>query len=250
MKLSDVFAEKNGMITFVGAGGKSSLLRKLAAEWQEEGHPFLLTTTTKMGPEQVQEYDPVFSPDFEDGLRQVQEKLDQYGYAAWFQERTATKAVGLPVDWLDSVYCAGLVQSILAEGDGAGQKLLKAPREGEPVVSRLNETVVGVLNLGALGRRLGPDIVFRLELVAVLLGKDEGEVITPGDYVTLALHERGIFSRTYGEKLLVLTNVESADLDIAEEMIARISERPGCDIRRFLVTRGFDKQLEPVKIVG
>lgn len=236
------------MITFVGAGGKSSLLRKLAAEWQVQGHTFLLTTTTKMGPEQVEEFEPVYSSDYEEGLRQAWEKLSRNGYAAWFTERTEKKVSGLPPEWLDKVYQAGIAQSILVEGDGAGQRLLKAPREGEPVVPALNETAVGILNLGALGKKLAPDIVFRLESVCALLHKNEGAVIEPTDFMTLAVHERGIFKDTYGEKLLVLTNAESAGLQAAEEIIMHIQKRKDNRIQRFLVTQGFDKQLELVKL--
>lgn len=251
MILSDVLAkDENGMITFVGAGGKSSLLRKLGMEWREQGRSFLVTTTTKMFYEQIMEFAPVICDDYNRGLSYVEKNLNLYGYVGWFREHYDNKVRGLPLDWIENFSQTGLVSSILIEGDGARQKLLKAPADNEPVVSSQNKIVVGVLNLGAVSQELSPAIVHRLEIVTHLLNKRPGEKIEPQDIAILACHKRGIFYNTYGERILVLTNVESCDIKIAEEIIDMIKNIGKSGIRRFVVTKGYDKQIEPVLVIN
>lgn len=249
--LSNALAkDENGMITFVGAGGKSSLLRKLGMEWREQGRSFLVTTTTKMFYLQIIDFAPVFCDDYNRGLFYVEKNLNLYGYVGWFREYYDNKVRGLPLDWIEKFSQTGLVSSILIEGDGARQKLLKAPADNEPVVSSLNRIIVGVLNLGAIGQELSPAIVHRLEIVTQLLDKRPGEKIEPKDIAILACHKRGIFHNTYGERILVLTNVESCNIKIAEEIIEIIRNMGKCGIRRFVVTKGYDTQIEPVLIIN
>ena len=50
---------EKGIVTAVGAGGKSSLLFTLMEEWREAQIKHLLTTTTKMSFEQVAPYEPI-----------------------------------------------------------------------------------------------------------------------------------------------------------------------------------------------
>lgn len=249
--LSDALAkDENGMITFVGAGGKSSLMRKLAMEWREQGRSFLLTTTTKMFYQQIIDFAPVFCDDYNRGLFYVEKNLNLFGYAGWFKEYYDNKVSGIPLDWIEKFSQTGLVSSILIEGDGARQKLLKAPGDNEPIVSSQNKIVVGVLNLGAIGQELSPAIVHRLENVIPLIGKRPGEKIEPQDIAALACHKRGIFFNTYGERILALTNVESCDIKTAEEIIEIIKNIGKSGIRRFVITKGYDMQVEPILIIN
>lgn len=250
MMLSEALAkDENGMITFVGAGGKSSLLRRLGMEWSLQGRPFLVTTTTKMFYEQVTEFAPVCCDEYDRGLSSVEKNLSCRGYAGWFSNHDGDKVLGLPLEWIERFSQMGLVSNVLIEGDGAAQKLIKAPNQNEPVVSALNKIVVGVLNLGAVGKNLDPAVVHRLDLVTELLDKKQGDRIEPQDIAILACHQKGVFYNTYGDRILVLTNVESCNLKVAEEIIEKIMQIEKKGIRRFVVTKGFDKQIEPVLLI-
>jgi probable selenium-dependent hydroxylase accessory protein YqeC len=247
MKLSDALeTEKNSVITFVGAGGKSSLLRRLGTEWREQGRPFLLTTTTKMFYRQVLEFAPVICSDYKKGLIHVENNITRWGYAGWFREVYDKKVLGLPVEWIDKLISVELVSNILIEGDGARQKLVKAPAADEPLVPSLNKTVIGVLSLAALDKELTSSVVHRLDIVAPLLGKRIGEKIKTHDIALLASGDRGIFSNASGEKMLVLTNGESCSIKTIMEIIDIIKATGKNDIRKFVVTSGFDKQMEPI----
>lgn len=242
--------EENGIISFVGAGGKSSLLRKLGREWREQGRRFLTTTTTKMFFWQVRDFAPVFCCDYHRGLYHIKRFISQYGYAGWYCKWYAQKVQGVPPEWIDRLFASGLVANVLVEGDGARHKLLKVPGENEPVVPSLNKTVIGVLNLKALGQELTLNVVHHAEKVVGFLGKKQGDIVTPQDYVLLASHERGIFHNAPGERILVLTGGQADNFKAAEEIIARLKEQGKNDksqeIRRFVVTGGYDKQMKVV----
>lgn len=250
MMLSEALAkDENGMITFVGAGGKSSLQRRLGTEWRLQGRSFLMTSTTKMFYEQIAEFAPVCCDEYDRGLAAVEKNLILSGYAGWFRKLDGDKVLGLPLEWIERFSHSDLVSNILIEGDGAAQKLIKAPNRNEPVVSALNKIVVGVLNLGAVGKNLDSSIAHRLDLVTELLDKKQGDKVETKDIAVLACHKKGIFNNTYGERILVLTNVESCSLKLAEDIIDKINQMGKNGIRRFVVTKGFDKQIEPVLLI-
>lgn len=242
--------KERGIITAVGAGGKSSLLMSLGTEWQERGSPFLLTTTTKMFFSQVRDYAPVLCRDYDRGRGFVLRFLQKYGYAAWFTGWRGTKVDGLPPEWVDRLFQSGIVPHVFVEGDGARRKLLKAPRPGEPVVSPGCDLVIGVLNLQALGRKLSPRIVHRLEKVAKLLGKKAGDVIEPEDLGILAGHEEGIFMGTGGRKVLVLASGSKAEKSVADRIMLKAKSLCAVEISSCVLTEGYGKTMKPLEVLN
>lgn len=248
-----------GIITCVGAGGKSSLLMSLAAQWRQEGKRFLLTTTTKMFYYQVDDFAPFFCGDYNKGAAMALDTMNERGYAAWLWEETGGKIRGLPPAWIDSFYKEELLGRgsvsgkgrIIVEGDGARQKPLKIPGDDEPIVPRTSAVVLGVLGLQAWGEKFSPSLVHRFELVGPLLGKKEGEIIEEKDYAVLGGNQRGIFKGCPGKKILVLTGTKTvASGRQAMKAIGKeIEERRSGFLEGCILTKGFGKEMEPVELL-
>ncbi|MBZ4653505.1 MAG: hypothetical protein JG781_844 [Peptococcaceae bacterium] len=249
MKLSEALeVSEAGIITAVGAGGKTSLLLSLATEWCDRKAPFLLTTTTKMFFWQVQNHRPVICRDYERGVRYLRKLLDRHGFASWFTRWRGIKVDGVPPHWLDVFFQTQLVPHIFVEGDGARRKLIKAPAPHEPVVPFSNHLTLGVINLGALGRALTPRHVHRPEILARLLDKSLGDTIEVRDIAVLAGHKQGIFKGTPGEKALVLTGGNRTDVSSGEKILKYLSTANEVGIKRLILTEGFGGKMRVIEV--
>lgn len=235
-----------GIFAAVGAGGKTSLLLSLCAELQANKHRFLLTATAKMYLHQVAEYEPVLENDYDEGTKRVKGCLEAKNYAAWFFEVMGEKVKGLPPQWLDRLFESGLVPYIFVEADGAREKLVKAPGQGEPIIPQLSSLTFGVLNLKAVGQQLSLGNTHRLDKVLQILGKEAGELITPRDLALLAGHAEGIFKDSRGENVLVISGGSRDQFDKWEEILAELKRLDHVQIRRCVLTEGFGKEMRPL----
>lgn len=164
-------------IAAVGAGGKTSLLRALAAEYQMLGRKPIVTTTTHI----LRENSPAFieSPT----LEELMEVLDREGWAFTGGPAKEKRAGSLPEDILKAVLA--LPCPVLIESDGARMLPVKIPAPHEPVILPQTTCVLSVYGLDAVGRRIR-DVGFRPELLAEFLGKCPEDVLEPGDIALLA----------------------------------------------------------------
>lgn len=235
------------IISFVGAGGKTSLMLALAAEARRKQKRILVSATTKLLYSQVVSLNPVFSNDFSAGLKEVFSVMKDGGSAAWFQCRQQEKVCGLLPEWLDATAEADKGLFILVEADGARGKWLKAPALHEPVLPTHTAISAGVLNLQAIGRPLTEQIVHRPELVLAILQKREQEVITWQDIVHLATKEQGIFQYAQGKKMLILTGADSATRE-QRRQIAEGIRRTGEGITKCLMLDKHEAAVELVEV--
>lgn len=153
----------------VGAGGKTTLIRQLAARYRAEGRRVLVTTSTHM----YREPDTLIDPD----AQTLRTALDKTGYAMAGSSEAEGKIGPLP----PPVYEAGCAAAaeVLLEADGARGHLLKLPRPGEPVIFDNVSKIILVINLKAEGLPLS-QAAHRAPLVAAALGVGEDTPVTEG----------------------------------------------------------------------
>nr|WP_320145288.1 selenium cofactor biosynthesis protein YqeC [uncultured Anaeromusa sp.] len=199
---------EKGIISLVGAGGKTSLALSLLAEAQAKQLPTVLTTTTKMHWKQLAQFRPIVADSAAEtaGRLALRQTLGQT--AAWIGGWLGEKAVGVEpeeVDWLLELLPEAVV---LVEADGAKGCWLKAPSHHEPVVPQETAVTIGVLNIRALGKNLEGKFVYRLPEVCGVLGKEPGSCVELRDYALLAASPKGIFQHAHGRRILLLTGGE------------------------------------------
>ena len=149
------------MIAVVGSGGKTTLIKKLAAKYRSAGKTVLVTTTTHM----FIEADTLLTDDADTILR----TLTETGYAmAGVPHGEKIKA--LSPETFEAVCTAADV--VLVEADGSKHMPLKYPNESEPVIPENTDKIIVVWGPHGLGRP-AREVCHRLELVTRCLGIEE-----------------------------------------------------------------------------
>lgn len=155
------------MISVIGSGGKTTLIKNLADRYRSEGKTVLVTTTTHMFIEE----DTLLTDDA--GV--IIQALKETGYAmAGIFDRNKIKP--LSRETFDAVCPHADV--VLVEADGSRRLPLKYPNATEPVIPEGTDEIIIVCGLNALGQK-AKDVCHRLELVKDCLGIDDNTVITP-----------------------------------------------------------------------
>lgn len=215
-----------GIISVVGAGGKTTVVSRLAVQGLEKGIPVMVSTTTKMGSQQVAPWEPWYGDDYEAGEQYVLDRMESGHIGAWFQSLAGHKVVGLSPEVLDRLQEDHPDWMILSEADGAKKKWLKAPEPHEPVIPQETVMTIGVLNLQILGKPLEDTYVHRLHKVAEVTGLSEGDVITPHHVACLLAHEQGMFQYARGERVLFCTGYDESEGALVDELLAELKEFP------------------------
>ena len=154
------------IISVVGSGGKTTLIKQLSSRYRSEGKTVLVTTTTHMFIEE----DTLLTDDAEKIIGVLQET----GYAmAGIPEGIKIKA--LSRETFDTV-CAW-ADVVLVEADGSKHLPLKYPNASEPVIPENTDEILVVCGLNAIGQK-AKDVCHRLELVKACLGIEEDTVIS------------------------------------------------------------------------
>ena len=179
---------------FVGGGGKTSLLYGCGEALARAGLRVLSTTTTRVetpSPEQCTEW----AWDEDEGrlLSQLGPLLARSRHVALGRHGDyPDRFVGVSDDFVARVVDSKLVDVVLVEGDGARQRHLKAPKEGEPVAPRATTLYVPIVGMDVLGKPLTEAFVHRTEIAARLAEVPVGTMIDSAIIAKILLHPQGI----------------------------------------------------------
>ena len=183
------------MISLTGAGGKTTLMFRLARELSLEGKKVITTTTSKILEPSEDETPHLFVSGDENRIKDfVGRHLDEYGYITLAKERIeGGKLRGISPELADSLWNLYDMDALIIEADGAAGRPVKAPREGEPVIPSSTTLVVAVLGLDGVGKELNDQNVFQVGRVSKLTGIPEGEKMTEEGMALLMIHPEGLF---------------------------------------------------------
>lgn len=137
----------------VGAGGKTTLIRRLAQRYLAEGQKVFVTTSTHM----LIEEDTLLSDDADEIIRELEEK--RYVMAG---VRENQKIRALSVETYYKVCQRADV--VLIEADGSKHMPIKFPAPHEPVIYDNVDEIIVVCGLHAMGQK-ACNVAQRLELV-------------------------------------------------------------------------------------
>lgn len=204
--LSEVLhLHKGDVLALSGAGGKTSILYKLAGEnYLGTG---LYTTTTKM-----------FDPRFED--HPFQRVLLEWNsqtpppvspgscyvageiiHSSSSQKRD--KVCGLSNKLLENWNSWNSWPILIIEADGAAGKPVKYPSENEPVIPGVTNHTVGCIGLEVLGEKVSESLVHHSDLFRKNLPLDGESEISPETLAALINHKNGLFKNSpQGNKVI------------------------------------------------
>ncbi|MEF8906375.1 MAG: selenium cofactor biosynthesis protein YqeC [Haloarculaceae archaeon] len=181
MDVADALATPEGTACLVGAGGKKTTMRTLAARTDP-----LVTATVRI-------------PIFDRWVERVVVTDDPLGAA----ERLEERPLGLVPEreredryrGYDTSVVSRLASAVddplVVKADGARTRLLKAPADHEPQLPSRADTVVPVASVRAVGKPLSDEHVHRVDRVSALTGRSPGEELRPDDVATVLASDCG-----------------------------------------------------------
>ena len=171
--------KKNDVISFAGAGGKTTTIFALAQELKDTAdYKILVTTTTKM----MREKEAITVED-----------------EAFIKEQLQTKRLviaGTDLGRKMGCFAMDFLQKIiplsditLIEADGAQCRPFKMPRSYEPVYLPCTTKIVYLAGMTALGQKI--EDLSRSDIMADFLHKQPAEKLTAEDMVKILQSEQG-----------------------------------------------------------
>ncbi len=122
------------VISLVGAGGKTTLMFRLAKELSTGEKRVVTTTTTKILEPASGETGFLFVDSDEERIKDfLRGHLSQYHHITVARERLESgKLKGVSPNLVDGLWRSHGIDAIIIEADGAAGRSVKAPREDEP----------------------------------------------------------------------------------------------------------------------
>lgn len=167
---------KAQVVTFIGAGGKTTCLNRLTWEIDQAGHSVIATTTTKVYPQSF--------PSHWQNAREFPFR-ETVAPCFWYSgiEEESGKWQGISIDVLDSAIRKESIQGEgeqlelqprrfwVIEGDGAREHRLKCWASHEPQIPRSTEAAVLVIDGHLWGKTLKETDMHRPEICRDFVGK-------------------------------------------------------------------------------
>lgn len=219
------------VLAFVGGGGKTSSIYRLAAEGAKRGKKIIVMTTTHMlAPEkhciflenEQMDFEQVKMRLLEDGIIIVGDKINEKKMS-FVGEEIFQKLLEM-------------AELILVEADGSRHFPIKVPASHEPVIPSKIDEIVCVCGLSCYGKRAS-EVCFRLEQAKKIRERYEGNILGDEEWVIrrkdiMYLMREG-FLRPFREReesvkiSMMLTQADTEQL-----------EKIGIDIFEFMGERG------------
>ncbi len=209
------------VISVVGAGGKTSVVRRLCEEYRSLGKKTVVTTSTHMLqiPEVVYRESTALSE-----VRQILEMEGAVHTGVLEPIRNGLQKIASP----DSETVRELNEMcdvMIVEADGAQMKCVKVPAPWEPVIWDCTDVVIGVLGADAIGGII-ETTAYRPEDFAAFLGKKPEDFITLDDIITIAQSESGLRKCVNGRAFHFILNKTDL-LSDSETVEAAVKEVDG-----------------------
>jgi len=221
--------DRGDVVAFVGGGGKTTSMFRLAAELSASHLRILTTTTTHISEGQAASAPAFIYPD---EIKSLGGRLDRFGQCLLIGPPDGKgRVLGISPDMVGVLKERPDIDCILIEADGSKSRPFKAPGLHEPVVPGFTTVLVPVVGLNAIGCPLDDGNVHRPEIAAVLADVAVGSPITPETVARVLSHpEGGAKNLPPGARLVPLLNkVDLCDMQTAGEIAEKLLKHPNVD---------------------
>lgn len=239
--------ERGDIVAFVGAGGKTASMFRLADELVGAGWRVITTTTTRIAADELR-----FAPQqvgFGHGMRlpeSLPEQVEQHRHVFVFTKLEGNEKVrGVRAGWLDkNLASAPYLDTLLVEADGARRLPMKAPLPHEPAMPDKATIVVPVAGLDVLGQPLNEETVYGADVIHNMIGYPLGSPVTPGLMAAVLMHPQLGLKRIPPEARIIplLNKVTVENLPLARETARYLLTDPHID--RVLI--GAIREADPI----
>ncbi|RMF87049.1 MAG: putative selenium-dependent hydroxylase accessory protein YqeC [Nitrospinota bacterium] len=212
-------------ISIMGAGGKATLLHRLADELTVLGHTVVLSSTTNFHrpsyllPEQILLIREV--PRWPERLRELARQWNRL--LVLHHDLGDDMVKGIDVAAVRKIQQQIPYAIVLLKTDGARKRWFKAPSPSEPVIPPWSQICIMVVSVEILGHPLTDTLVHRPEQVQRLTGLQENAPITPEVVGTVLTHPTTYAAKIppTARRVIYISHVQSpADLEQARAIAA------------------------------
>jgi molybdenum cofactor cytidylyltransferase len=208
-------------VAFVGSGGKSSAIFRVARELTP---PVFVSVSTHLAKSQLTLSDRHVIIEEAEGLLSLE--YPESSHVTLFTGRNIenNRVGGLSPEVLDDLISFAKTKSIpvLIEADGSRLRALKAPGDHEPLIPSSIDLVVVVVGLTALDKPLDDEWVHRPELFARISGATQGQPISVNILSQALLHKSGGMKNIppQARRVVLLNQADSEELQAKANNIA------------------------------
>jgi len=240
----DIDHAQDELICFVGAGGKTTTIFKLAKELKRHGKRVLVTTTTAMYYPDEGDCDHVIVDSSQDS--EIFSGVAEGSIIGFGREGSPrNKLLGVAKEFIEELHKKKIFNYILVEGDGSKQRPIKAPAFYEPVIPESTTKTIGVIGLDSLGKKIDSNYVHRSELFCKVTGRKMGEIINEEEVVRLIVSPEGLFKAVPDgcQKYLLLNKAENKETQKSAMSIIESVKESGSGIHGFIVASIVDGEI-------
>lgn len=166
-ELIDICIYKKNIVSFVGAGGKTTLMYMIADRAAKAGKKVIVATTTH-----------ILKPDtcYANNLQEVKRLWVDgcYAVVGEIDDANAEKIVFPTKELFEEIKAEA--DLVLLEADGAKKFPCKIPAAHEPMILEDCDCVVGIMGMSALGRKM-KDCCFRFDLFGKWLNSGADDIV-------------------------------------------------------------------------
>jgi probable selenium-dependent hydroxylase accessory protein YqeC len=168
-------------VSIMGAGGKSTLMNRLADELIVLGHTVVLTSTTNYHrPKTLQSEQILLTRDVPEWPEKLGTLARRWNRLLVLHHDLGNAMVkGIDVAAVRMIHEHIPDAIVIVKTDGARKRWFKAPNQSEPVIPPWSQLCITVVNHEILGQPLTDALVHRPQRVAELTGLKIGAPITP-----------------------------------------------------------------------
>jgi probable selenium-dependent hydroxylase accessory protein YqeC len=232
--LLELLDARSGVVCAVGAGGKKSLLRRLAA-----AHPGRVALTGTVFITHVPD-DAGFAiavaqdADLPDAVARLG-GVPRIAYAC--PSEKPDRWAGASAATIERIHREGGFAATYVKADGARMRWVKAPADDEPALPACCTTVLPLVSALAIGEPLSSRIAHRIERIGEVLGLRENEVITPAHLGRLIASPLGMMKRTEARRVVPVINmVDDARREAGAREAAAVALAANSRIDRVVLT--------------
>ena len=187
--ISALKIEQNDVVSVVGAGGKTSLIKLLALNTSGRN---IIMPSTKF--EKMPDQWPCF---IDEPIRWT---LDNQVIV------TAKEDLGHKLSGSNPhVYSCGY-DHLYIEADGSRRLSLKGWADKEPVIEDETTVTIGIISIKALGLPVDEEHIFRIEAFCALT--NTGNRVSLENLRDIILHPKGLFQHSVGRRILIINQAE------------------------------------------
>ena len=220
-------------VSIMGAGGKSTLMNRLADELIVLGRTVVLSSTTNYHRPKALQSDQILlirdAPDWPDQLGVLAQRWNRL--LVLHHDLGDAMVKGIDVAAVHIIHERIPDAIVIVKTDGARKRWFKAPNQSEPVIPPWSQLSITVVNCEILGQPLTEGLVHRPERVAELTGLHLGDPITPQAVGTVLTHPDTYAAKipSGARRVIYISHVRSPEDVVQAHRIAAYLDRPALD---------------------